>query len=258
MKDNEITTTFYQDINLKEAVCRHEQKMLSIPVGLNDLVLQRAKESASKEQLKKRKVWLYITLASAVAACILLLLAMRSTTTTDKEVINDKLITELKPIMNKTEKEQKTDIAIENNDNKNIEIAKVTNHNKLTNTKNNYPKSNEKPMPSNLMASNTTAIIKPRNIKPQIEIESDKCKTNDEIPDTLGSLIFQSPENMKIALELLSECDTTIRQEKQEVRNYLIETSFNVMSPAKNAILVTEENGDFNVVNPDIVNIIEL
>ena len=77
-------------------------------------------------------------------------------------------------------------------------------------------------------------------------------------PDTLGNDIFESRQNILIAMRLLSECEDIIRQEKQEFRNGLIEATFNAVPPSDNAILVKDENGDLNVVETGKRTIIEL
>ena len=76
--------------------------------------------------------------------------------------------------------------------------------------------------------------------------------------DTLGSEILQSPENKLVALKILSECEATIERETQEVRNSLIKATFNVVPPSRNAILVTDENGDYDVIDTSKKNIVEL
>lgn len=79
-----------------------------------------------------------------------------------------------------------------------------------------------------------------------------------ELPDTLGQDIFESEENVRIAMQILCECEATIRQEKQQTRNYIIETTFNALPQAENALLVTNENGDFEVIEVSEQTAIEI
>ena len=76
--------------------------------------------------------------------------------------------------------------------------------------------------------------------------------------DTIGSRIFQSPENALIAIRMLRECDDIINHETQEIRNEIIEATFNVAPPSGKAILVKDENGDLNVMETGKTRIIEL
>lgn len=79
-----------------------------------------------------------------------------------------------------------------------------------------------------------------------------------ELPDTLGQGIFESEENVRIAMQILCECEATIRQEKQQTRNYIIEATFNALPHAENALLVTNENGDFEVIQVSQQTAIEI
>lgn len=78
----------------------------------------------------------------------------------------------------------------------------------------------------------------------------------DATADTLGSGIWQREENVVLALEMLSECEQTIRREEQEVRNTVIEATFNAVPRPANVILVSDENGAYEVVETKrIINI---
>ena len=69
-----------------------------------------------------------------------------------------------------------------------------------------------------------------------------------ELPDTLGNGIWRSERNVVIALQILSECEATIRREEQEVRNHIIQATFNATPQPANAVLVTNEAGDYEVI----------
>ena len=75
----------------------------------------------------------------------------------------------------------------------------------------------------------------------------------DEIPDTLGSSIMASEENMSRALQMLAECEQSIMKGEQAVRNDMIEATFNSMPQSASAMLVVNELGDVEVVDYDDV-----
>ncbi len=79
-----------------------------------------------------------------------------------------------------------------------------------------------------------------------------------ELPDTLGQGIFESEENVRLAVQMLSECETTIRREEQQVNNRIIKATFNALPQAENALLVTNENGDFEVIEVSEQTTIEI
>lgn len=78
----------------------------------------------------------------------------------------------------------------------------------------------------------------------------------DEIPDTLGSSIMASEENMARALQMLAECEQSIMKGEQAVRNDMIEATFNSMPQSASAMLVINELGDVEVVDYD--NVVKL
>ena len=79
-----------------------------------------------------------------------------------------------------------------------------------------------------------------------------------ELPDTLGQSIFESEENVRIAMQILCECEATIRQEKQQTRNYIIEATFNALPHAEDALLVRGENGNLEVIQVSQQTAIEI
>lgn len=101
-----------------------------------------------------------------------------------------------------------------------------------------------------------TRPIKP--VKVAKTVAPKKQPIEAELPDTLGQGIFESEENVRIAMQILCECEATIRQEKQQTRNYIIEATFNALPQAENALLVTNENGDFEVIEVSEQTAIEI
>ena len=66
--------------------------------------------------------------------------------------------------------------------------------------------------------------------------------------DTLGSKIWQNPKNVERAIRILADCETTIQREEQEMRNMVIVTTFRATPQPANAVLVTNETGDCEVI----------
>ena len=83
-----------------------------------------------------------------------------------------------------------------------------------------------------------------------------QASQRDAIADTLGSGIWERKENVVLAVQMLSDCEKTIRREEQEVRNAVIEATFNAVPRPANVILVSDENGAYEVVETKrIINI---
>ena len=76
------------------------------------------------------------------------------------------------------------------------------------------------------------------------------------LPDTLGDGIWQQKENVELALRLLADCEAAILRGEQEIRNNIIEATYRATPQPENAILVTNELGDYEVI--ETRNIIEI
>ena len=95
--------------------------------------------------------------------------------------------------------------------------------------------------PKREMPTPTRTVVTPRKKVAQVSQQ-------DAIADTLGSGIWQREENVMTALQMLSECEQTIRREEQEVRNAVIEATYKAVPRPANVILVSDENGDYEVI----------
>ena len=95
--------------------------------------------------------------------------------------------------------------------------------------------------PKREMATPTKTMVAPRKIVVQVSQQ-------DAIADTLGSSIWQREENVVTALQMLNECEQTIRREEQEVRNAVIEATYKAVPRPANVHLVIDENGDYEVI----------
>ena len=69
-------------------------------------------------------------------------------------------------------------------------------------------------------------------------------------PDTLGNAIWQSEKNVMLALEMLEDCAKTIEQSERMVCNDIVEVTFRATPQSPRAILVSNELGDYEVIEP--------
>ena len=101
-----------------------------------------------------------------------------------------------------------------------------------------------------------TRPIKP--VKVAKTVAPKKQPIEAELPDTLGQGIFESEENVRIAMQILRECEATIRREEQQTRNYIIEATFNALPHAEDTQLVRGETGDLEVMQVSQQTAIEI
>lgn len=102
--------------------------------------------------------------------------------------------------------------------------------------------------PIEVEAPKTIAVVEPQPIRQRHQSARKSRTHRPELPDTLGNGIWRSERNVTLALKILSECATTIQREEQEVRNHIIQATFNAMPQPANAVLVTNEAGDYEVI----------
>ena len=226
MNDNDINHILQHDAQLREAVRRHEQQSPPLPAGLNERVMQEmGKVEQDRHRLRKR-VRILLALTSA-AACLFLLLT-RSLSTREQTEPAPVLEAKTKTITI-TETTTKTEVVALMEEKESADFQKCV-----------ARKKHRK---------------KVRKKEPSIERE---LVAQEQYADTLGSHIFQSPENVLIAMKMLDECDAIYRNELQEVRNNVIDATFRVAPPSGSAILVKDMNGDLDVVDREKKRIIEL
>ena len=226
MNDNDINHILQHDAQLREAVRRHEQQSPPLPAGLNEWVMQEIGKVEQDRHRMRKRVRILLALTSA-AACLLLLLT-RSLSTREQ--------TEPAPVL-----EAKT---------KTITISET-----MTKTVVEGPMEEKEPTDLHKCVARKKLRKKVRKKEPSIET---KLVAKEQYADTLGSHIFQSPENVLIAMKMLDECDAIYRNELQEVRNNVIDATFRVAPPSGSAILVKDMNGDLDVVDREKKRIIEL
>ena len=226
MNDNDINHILQHDAQLREAVRRHEQQSPPFPAGLNERVMQEMGKVEQDRHRMRKRVRILLALTSA-AACLLLLLT-RSLSTREQM--------EPEPVL---EAETKT----------------ITITESMTKTEVEAPMEEKEPTDLHKCVARKKLRKKVRKKEPSIERE---LVAQEQYADTLGSHIFQSPENVLIAMKMLDECDAIYRNELQEVRNNVIDATFRVAPPSGSAILVKDMNGDLDVVDREKKRIIEL
>ena len=225
MNDNDINHILQHDAQLREAVRRHEQQSPPLPAGLNERVMQEMGKVEQDRHRMRKRVRILLALTSAAAACLLLLLTRSLSIreqTKPAPVLEAKTITITKSMT-------KTEVEAPMEENESADLHKCVARKKLRK--------------------------KVRRKEPSIET---KLVAKQQYADTLGSHIFQSPENVLIAMKMLDECDAIYRNELQEVRNNVIDATFRVAPPSGSAILVKDMNGDLDVVDREKKRIIEL
>ena len=227
MNDNDINHILQHDAQLREAVRRHEQQSPPIPAGLNERVIQKMGKVEQDRHRMRKRVRILLALTSAAAACLLLLLTRSLSTREEMEPA---------PVL-----EAKT---------KTITISET-----MTKTEMEAPMEEKESADFQKCVARKKLRKKVRKKEPSIET---KLVAKEQYTDTLGSHIFQSPENVLIAMKMLDECDAIYRNELQEVRNNVIDATFRVAPPSGSAILVKDMNGDLDVVDRERQRIIEL
>ena len=264
MNEIEITNKLKRDSNLCEAVRRAQEELPLLPSGFSDKLMKRMNNLEKNKQNQKRKVRMVAILSSVAAACVILMwvflrpqtpkqpiasvpikeTSIQAVARTEKaeEVSHQQAVSDCDSVR-RTEKLEKKIMLAEHKENKPLVYSQKVDKPNL--------KKRDNPPRAHHPIAEAAPMIAQEDTPPITETE----KFN---PDTLGNDIFESRQNILIAMRLLSECEDIIRQEKQEFRNGLIEATFNAVPPSDNAILVKDENGDLNVVETGKRTIIEL
>ena len=93
-------------------------------------------------------------------------------------------------------------------------------------------------------------------LKLRSQTSKKKFRKRNSLPDTLGTGIWQRRENIETALRILGECEADIERSEQQVRNHIIETTFRATPQPANVILVSDENGDYELLETKrVINI---
>ncbi len=285
MNKNDISTTLHRDINLRNAVRRHEEKSSPLPEHLNHQTIRRLNQINGRRHGIKSQKQVLTAIISAIAASLLLLITLKrfsenpsTPSIAPSTIAKSPNSVEEANLAHSMEKEHTSNMYVELGMKKGEEFKTEKKHTQKAKeqTDKHYLMANQKmdekimracPVLSDNKLTETHVERHPKSMQPQEhkeewQLEENSYSTEEEVAevfaDTLGCDILKSPENRLIALQMLNDCEATIERETQEVRNYLIEATFNVVPPSRNAILVIDENGDYNVVETVNKKIIEL
>lgn len=110
----------------------------------------------------------------------------------------------------------------------------------------------ELPLPLKTEKETKKVVAKKTTAKPRIKTRKE------EILDTLGNSIWQSKENVMLAMQMLSECEVTIERGEQRIRNDIVRTTYQATPQSAHLQLVVCDNGDCMVVDDRQSVIIEL
>ena len=216
--------TTNKDTDLREAVRRRYAHTPPLPVGFTDRLMERMDTKPVVSHRRRGWGWM-----SAAAACLLIAIGIG---------VYHKLHEAAQPIAQ--------------SDTSNCPIGHIQSSNR--------PRPIEQSDASNrvighIQSSNRTRPIEQSatSNRASATYRQKKRTRPTEIPDTLGNGIWRSERNVALAIQMLSECEKTIQREEQEMRNHIIQATFNATPQPDNAVLVTNEAGDYEVIETKTV-----
>jgi hypothetical protein len=216
--------TTNKDTDLREAVRRRYAHTPPLPAGFTDRLMERMDTKPVVSHRRHGWGWM-----SAAAACLLIAIGIG---------VYHKLHEAAQPIAQ--------------SDASNRAIGCVQSSNR--------PRPIEQSDASNRVIGHVQSSNRPRPIeqsdasnRASATYRQKKRTRPTEIPDTLGNGIWRSERNVALAIQMLSECEKTIQREEQEMRNHIIQATFNATPQPDNAVLVTNEAGDYEVIETKTV-----
>jgi len=269
------------DTNLREAVNRREQHLPTMPADLNERLMQRLQErriddgtselSVTAPQSRIRHIRLY----AAVAASILLIICIGTVILTDKPTDYPLYTSQQMETQQNPEGVIRLQAGVTPLQKRTVTIA---------------PKGRQSSLPP-LWGLTTPCLFTgvsplPMVLMPLRGYPSKMCiktpsfggrqkgaggkatgrrvsgnvvarsSVKHELPDTLGDGVWQSERNVVRAMQMLGECETVIEKSEQKVRNNIVRCTYNATPQPANAVLVTNEAGDYEVI--ETKNIIEI
>ncbi len=211
--------TTNKDTDLREAVRRRYVNMPPLPVGFTDRLMERMD---TKSAVSRRQHW-WCWMSAAAAACLLIAIGIGG---------NHEFHSSTRSVVQS---------AVTDGD---IKSPQVDNHVHMNEQMNAYDEMTECTRPGNPIPPTEQQNTPDRAAHTQSVNRAQLT----EIPDTLGSGIWRSERNVAIALQMLNDCETTILREEQEMRNHIIQATFKATPQPANAVLVTNESGDYEVI----------
>ena len=211
--------TTNKDTDLREALRRRYAATPTLPSDFTDRLKERMDTKPAVSHWRRWWCWM-----SAAAACLLLMIGIG---------VYYKLSEPSQPIAQSDTSNRTSGKYKPGNQYEPTEQSVRTNQAIGTH----QPNNRYVPTEQSVRTNRTSATYRPTN------------RTHPtEIPDTLGSGIWRSERNVALAIQMLSECETTILREEQEMRNHIIQATFNATPQPANVVLVTNEAGDYEVI----------
>lgn len=210
--------TTIKDTDLREALRRRYADTPTLPTDFTE----RLKERMDTKPVSHRRHWWYWM--SAAAACLLIAIGLEVCYECNR---SPQPIAQLSGPYDKAEHAQ---------------LSKQIHPKKLSSTPN---RTIECTQSNNCVHSTEQPTASAQGTK---RIQPTNRAHSTEIPDTLGNGIWRSERNVAIAIQMLSECETTILREEREMRNHIIQATFNATPQPANIVLVTNEAGDYEVI----------
>ena len=258
------------DTNLREAVSRREQQLPPMSADLNIRLMQRLQERQLSDSTpevplsRNRRIRFYI----AIAASVLLIIGIGTVLFTDKPTDNslytshqgETLYTSDQTLY--TSRQEETLYTSDQTLYTSRQMETQQKPERLKRRRWCVPivQAGVKPLQKQMV---TLAPKGRQNALPPLQglatprlftrisplpVVSTPLRGYNELPDTLGDGIWQSKRNVIRAMQMLAECETTIEKGEQEMRNTIIEATFNATPQPANAVLVTNEAGDCEVI----------
>lgn len=202
-----------KDTDLREALRRNYAETPQLPEGF----MERMHEAQETTPMRKsrRLVWLHIAFGAAAASILLLLM------------FNNVEPEEVLPMVaQQVQQEKDLSATTEVNMTETAETDKSVEP---------HPVSDETPHARTI---NT-------------EQRSRRAKTRPEdIPDTQDNGAWQDERNVMLALQMLTDCEATIKESERNARNGIIDATFHATPQSPSAILASDEAGDYIIIEP--------
>ncbi|MBQ7711079.1 MAG: hypothetical protein IJT39_04550 [Bacteroidales bacterium] len=219
------------DTNLREAVSRREQQLPPMSADLNERLMQRLQDADRALSSRSRHIRLYLS----IAASILLIICIGTVLFTDKPIHTMVAENKAQPLPS----HQGEGLGVGSLTSTPSELFAENCHEKRLQTP---PRpSGTPPLDGRGAAARSGAIQNGRGA-------AARSGAKHELPDTLGDGIWQSERNVVRAMQMLGECEAIIQKSEQEMLNNIIKCTYNATPQPANAVLVTNEAGDCEVI----------
>ena len=203
-----------KDTDLREALRRNYAETPQLPEGF----MERMHEAQETTPMRKsrRLVWLHVAFGAAAASILLLLM------------FNNKVEPEevLPMVAQQVQQEKDLSATTEVNMPETAETDKSVEP---------HPVSDETPHAGTIKTEHRCRRVKTRQ---------------EDIPDTQDNVAWQDEKNVILALQMLADCEATIKESERNARNGIIDATFHATPQSPSAILASDEAGDYIIIEP--------